>query len=85
MSVGYLAKCGRKRRHPDQDAAEQHRRELVARGVWTWRKSNTYDCNQCGCWHAGSTGATNRGTSGGRKRARKDRRKGRTGERLWTT
>lgn len=85
MSVGYLAKCGRKKRHPDQDKAEERRAELVARGVWRWNKSNTYRCNQCDSWHAGSTGHSPRGTTGGRRRARKDKRKGRTGEQLWLT
>jgi hypothetical protein len=59
MSVGYLAKCARKRRHKTQ--AEPHRQSLIRIGRWTAGGSNTYWCNQCGHFHAGSLGSSNRG------------------------
>lgn len=53
MSAGYLAKCGRKKRHPTQASAEDQRMSLIRAGVWKPDRSNTYWCNQCGHWHAG--------------------------------
>lgn len=74
MSVGYLAKCtsrGRpKKRHATQAEAEAQRSQLIRRGVWKPATSNTYFCNQCGCYHAGSTGQINRGRG---KKAAKNR------------
>ena len=65
MSVGYLKKCsGRgkpKRQHATQEAAEAQRSQLIAAGIWKAGSSNTYFCNQCGFYHAGSTGRANRG------------------------
>lgn len=61
MSVGYLAKCARKRRHKTQAEAEEHRMSLIRIGRWTVAGSNTYWCNQCGHFHAGSLGRSNRG------------------------
>lgn len=74
MSVGYMKKCsnGRapKKQHPSQAEAEKQRGQLIARGVWTSGGSNTYFCNQCGWWHAGSLGRANRGK--GRKQTAKN-------------
>ena len=61
MSVGYLAKCARKKRHATQAEAEEARRAWIARGTWTAAGSNTYFCNQCGCWHSGRANGRNRG------------------------
>jgi hypothetical protein len=61
MSAGYLAKCATKRRHATQALAEDHRRAMVRMGRWTTAGSNTYFCNQCGSFHAGRMGASNRG------------------------
>lgn len=75
MSVGYLAKCSShghpKKRHANREEAEAHRAKLVRMGVWTKRKSNTYPCNACGFWHAGSVGKANRGQSKGHRKSRK--------------
>jgi hypothetical protein len=68
MSAGYLAKCGRKKRHPTQGDAEEHRRKLIRIGIWQPSRSNTYFCNQCGSWHAGRTKNMPRGK--GRKTAK---------------
>lgn len=72
MSRGYLAKCSTggkpKTRHETQAAAESHRRYLIWTGRWTAGGSNTYWCNQCGGYHAGSTGRFNRG--GGKRSAK---------------
>jgi hypothetical protein len=79
MTVGFMAKCssrGRpKKRHANEAEAEAHRRKLVRMGVWRMNKSNTYLCNACGHWHAGSTGSANRG---GAKGHRKNRKRGRS-------
>jgi rubrerythrin len=61
MSAGYLAKCARKKRHETRAEAEEHRAELVRLGKWRMTNSNTYRCNQCGCWHAGSIRRAPRG------------------------
>jgi hypothetical protein len=61
MSVGYLAKCARKRRHRTRGEAEAHRMSMVRIGRWTVAGSNTYFCNQCGHFHAGGLGRSNRG------------------------
>jgi hypothetical protein len=61
MSVGYLAKCARKRRHPTQGDAEKQRHGLIKIGVWRADRSNTYWCNVCGHWHAGRMNGTPRG------------------------
>lgn len=61
MSVGYLAKCARKRRHQTQEDAEKQRRRMIHAGLWRAGNSNTYFCNQCGCWHAGGLRGTPRG------------------------
>lgn len=68
MSAGYLAKCARKKRHPTQADAEDHRQRLVDIGRWRAASSNTYFCNVCGHWHAGRTNGSPRGK--GRKRAK---------------
>ena len=72
MSVGYLKKCtsrGKpKQRHETQAEAEKQRSSMVAAGLWTRAGSNTYFCNQCGCFHAGKLGRNNRGK--GRKQAK---------------
>jgi hypothetical protein len=74
MSAGYLKKCsnGRapKKQHATQEEAEGQRAQLIGRGVWTAGGSNTYFCNQCGWWHAGSLGRANRGK--GRKQTAKN-------------
>lgn len=61
MSVGYMAKCARKRRHETQELAEKHRQALIKAGVWRAATSNTYFCNNCGGYHAGRMGGTPRG------------------------
>lgn len=76
MSAGYLAKCGTKKRHPDKKQAEGQRWGLIRAGKWTPSGSNTYPCNVCGYWHAGSTAKRKGGGSPKRKRA--NRRQGRT-------
>lgn len=68
MSAGYLAKCGRKKRHPNQDQAEDQRRAMISAGRWRADGSNTYWCNQCGSWHAGRVKGAPRGK--GRKTAK---------------
>jgi hypothetical protein len=73
MSVGYLKKCANrngtpKRMFQNQTLAEELRAAMVAAGKWTWAGSNTYFCNQCGRYHAGSLGKGNRGK--GRKTAK---------------
>jgi hypothetical protein len=75
MSVGYLKKCssrGRpKARYRSQAAAENHRSDLIRKGVWRACKTNTYFCNVCGHYHAGELGRANRGK--GRTVAAKNR------------
>lgn len=61
MSAGYLRKCAGKRRHPTRQAAEVHRRQMVRSGRWRLDQTNTYRCNQCGSFHAGRIGTSNRG------------------------
>lgn len=76
MSVGYLKKCANrngtpKKAHPTQALAEAQRSGMIAAGKWTPANSNTYFCNQCGGYHAGSLGKANRGK--GRRVAAKNR------------
>jgi hypothetical protein len=75
MSVGYLRKCtsrGRpKRAYPTQAEAEGQRWSLIRAGKMRAGTSNTYFCNQCGGYHAGSLGVANRGK--GRKVAAKNK------------
>jgi rubrerythrin len=77
MSVGYLAKCAShgkpKKRFTSRAEAEGLRSALVRAGTWTKNKSNTYQCNACGFWHAGSTGSGNRGQAKGHRKARRSR------------
>jgi hypothetical protein len=61
MSAGYLRKCSGKIQHLTRAEAEVHRGRMVASGKWQMRTSNTYRCTQCGNFHAGRTGASNRG------------------------
>lgn len=65
MSVGYLKKCSSngkpKTKHRTQAEAEAQRSSLIAQGKWTRGNSNTYWCNQCGAYHAGKLGRSNRG------------------------
>lgn len=61
MSVGYMAKCGRKKRHETQAEAEKQRWGLIRLGAWQVATSNTYECNQCGGFHAGRIGSVHRG------------------------
>jgi hypothetical protein len=61
MSAGYLAKCGRKKRHPTQAEAEKQRQGLIGAGMWKAATSNTYFCSQCGCYHAGRIKGAPRG------------------------
>lgn len=72
MSAGYMAKCSShgkpKKKHLTQADAEGQRASLIKAGVWKPSTSNTYFCNQCGFYHAGSTGRSNRG--GGKKAAK---------------
>lgn len=72
MSVGYMAKCSArgkpKKQHATQAEAEKQREGLIKQGIWTRAASNTYFCNQCGHYHAGRLGRSNRGK--GRKRAK---------------
>jgi predicted RNA-binding Zn-ribbon protein involved in translation (DUF1610 family) len=75
MTVGFLAKCasgGRpKKRHASRQEAEEHRSMLIRRQIWTKSKSNTYRCNACGFWHAGSTGQVNRGQGKGHRKGKR--------------
>lgn len=65
MSVGYMAKCSSrgkpKKQHTTQASAEEQRRGLIKAGIWRADRTNTYFCNQCGHWHAGRLGRSNRG------------------------
>lgn len=61
MSVGYLVKCAGKIRHKTRAEAEAHRQGLILIGRWTAAGSNSYWCNQCMHFHAGSIGRSNRG------------------------
>lgn len=65
MSVGYLKKCSSqgkpKTQHQTQAEAEGQRSILIEAGKWTRGNSNTYFCNQCGWYHAGKLGRSNRG------------------------
>jgi predicted RNA-binding Zn-ribbon protein involved in translation (DUF1610 family) len=74
MSRGYLKKCSTglvpKIQHATQAAAEGQRSGMIAAGRWTRGNSNTYFCNQCGWYHAGKLGRSNRGK--GRKVAAKN-------------
>ena len=75
MSRGYLAKCTSskgvpKKRHDTQAEAEKQRQGLIAAKIWKPVNSNTYFCSQCGGWHAGSVGKSNRGK--GRNRTAKN-------------
>lgn len=67
MSVGYLAKCSSrgkpKKQHPTQAEAEKQRESLIKAGIWRRGNTNTYFCNQCGHYHAGRVGRSNRGRS----------------------
>lgn len=76
MTVGFMAKCSRdgrqpKKRHETREEAEQHRSMLIRQGIWTKNKSNTYRCNACGFWHAGSTGSGNRGQGKGHQKGKR--------------
>ncbi len=61
MSAGYLRKCATKIQHATKQAAEAHRRQMVRSGRWRLDQTNTYWCNQCGSFHAGRIGSSNRG------------------------
>lgn len=66
MSVGFLKKCSTskgtpKKAYPSQDRAEKFRSWMISQGIWKPGNSNTYFCNQCGGYHAGSIGSGNRG------------------------
>jgi hypothetical protein len=65
MSRGYLAKCSSrnkpKKSYPTQTEAEAQRWSLINAGIWRADKTNTYFCSQCGGWHAGTMGRSNRG------------------------
>jgi hypothetical protein len=63
VSAGYLAKCAGKIQHPSKQAAMAARRSLVAAGRWRLQNTNVYSCNQCGCYHTGHVGRSNRGRS----------------------
>ena len=54
MSAGYLRKCGSKIKHETRASAEGQRTSMVKAGKWTRSGSNTYGCNVCGNYHAGS-------------------------------
>lgn len=58
-----MAKCARKKRHETQALAEAQRWGLISAGKWQPGTSNTYRCNQCGGFHAGRMGSSNRGKS----------------------
>jgi hypothetical protein len=65
MSIGYMAKCAWKRQHESEIKAERHRGHLVrTTNTYTWKNSNTYQCNVCGFWHVGRIGTVNRGSKG---------------------
>lgn len=74
MSAGYLAKCGAKKRHTNKAGAEGQRWALIRAGKWTASGSNTYGCNVCGGWHAGSK-AKHKG-GGSPKTKNRNRRQG---------
>ena len=66
MSRGYMAKCTSskgvpKKRHETQAEAEKQRQGLIGAGIWRADRTNTYFCSQCGHWHAGRLGRSNRG------------------------
>lgn len=70
MAAGYLRKCANKKRNPNKEAAEAQRSAMIRAGRGTKNGTNTYACNQCGCWHVGSVGVGRRGVSRGRRAAR---------------
>lgn len=61
MSVGYMAKCGRKKRHETMQGAENQRSRMIRAGKWRPATSNAYPCNFCGGFHAGRKGSAYRG------------------------
>lgn len=61
MSAGYLAKCAGKVRHETKELALAARRSQVATGHWRMNNTNTYKCTQCGGYHNGHMGRSNRG------------------------
>jgi hypothetical protein len=61
MSVGYMAKCTRKKRHATLKEAENRRDRMIRQGRWRRDKTNVYPCNYCGGFHAGRLGKSNRG------------------------
>ncbi len=77
MSAGFMKKCSSgdkpKQRHETRQAAEAQRTSLVKLGRWTMAGSNTYLCNACGFYHAGSLGKVNRGS--GRKNGKNQPRR----------
>jgi hypothetical protein len=73
MSAGYMKKCANRNgtpkiAHRTQTEAEGQRTSMIQAGIWTKGSSNTYFCNQCGGYHAGKLGRSNRG--GGRRPAK---------------
>ena len=67
MSAGYLDKCGRKRRYPSHRIADGARRALTELGVWTWRTSRSYHCDQCKGYHVGHDFGSRKGQEKGRR------------------
>lgn len=70
MSAGYLDKCGRKRRFPNRQAADGARRAITDAGLWTWRSSRSYLCNQCKGYHVGHASSARKGQQKGRRSRR---------------
>lgn len=44
--------CGRKQRHENRAAAENHRHNLIRQGAAPLQLV-AYRCKFCGCWHVG--------------------------------
>lgn len=66
MSVGYMKKHFNANGTPKkgfrtQAEAEDFRKSMIARGMWSAATSNTYFDNWCGQYHAGKLGAAHRG------------------------
>ena len=61
MSVGYMAKCTRKKRYVTLQEAQSQRDKMIRQGRWRREATNVYPCNYCGGFHAGRLGALNRG------------------------
>ena len=52
MTATRARQCGRKKAHPDRDAAEKHHARLIRAGAHP-STHVVYRCPRCGAWHVG--------------------------------